>query len=36
SMQAARAFYDSTEYARARAARANAAIMNMFIVEGLA
>jgi uncharacterized protein (DUF1330 family) len=36
SMQAARAFYDSPEYARARAARANAAVMNMFIVEGLA
>jgi uncharacterized protein (DUF1330 family) len=36
SLQAARAFYDSPEYARARAARANAAIMNMFIVEGLA
>ncbi len=36
SLQAARAFYDSAEYARARAARANAAIMNMFIVEGLA
>lgn len=36
SLQAARAFYDSHEYARARAARANAAIMNMFIVEGLA
>ncbi len=36
SAHAARAFYDSPEYARARAARANAAIMNMFIVEGLA
>jgi uncharacterized protein (DUF1330 family) len=36
SVSAARAFYDSAEYARARAARANAAIMNMFIVEGLA
>ncbi|GAB4481707.1 MAG: DUF1330 domain-containing protein [Burkholderiaceae bacterium] len=35
SMAAARAFYDSPEYARARAARAGAAIMNMFIVEGL-
>jgi uncharacterized protein (DUF1330 family) len=36
SVEAARAFYDSPEYARARAARAGAAIMNMFIVEGLA
>ena len=36
SMEAARAFYDSAEYRRARAARANAAIMNVFIVEGLA
>jgi uncharacterized protein (DUF1330 family) len=36
SIEAARAFYDSSDYARARAARAGAAIMNVFIVEGLA
>jgi uncharacterized protein (DUF1330 family) len=34
SMEAAQAFYDSPEYGRARAARAGAAVMNMFIVEG--
>ncbi len=35
SMAAARAFYDSPEYAKARAARENAAVMNMIIVEGV-
>ena len=35
SMEAARAFYDSPEYSRARAARDGAAIMNMLIVEGV-
>jgi uncharacterized protein (DUF1330 family) len=34
SMEAARTFYDSPEYAKARAARENAAVMNMMIVEG--
>ena len=32
---AARAFYDSSEYSRARQARAGAAIMNMVIVDGV-
>lgn len=32
---AAQAFYDSETYRQARAARANAAAMNMFIVEGI-
>jgi uncharacterized protein (DUF1330 family) len=35
SAQAAQAFYDSPEYGLARKARANAAVMNMFIVEGV-
>ncbi|MEO8938040.1 MAG: DUF1330 domain-containing protein [Burkholderiaceae bacterium] len=35
SMAAARAFYDSDEYRKARSARAGAAIMNMLIVEGV-
>ena len=35
SMAAARAFYDSPEYRKARAAREGAAIMNMLIVEGV-
>ena len=35
SMAAARAFYDSPEYTKARAAREGAAIMNMLIVEGV-
>jgi len=34
-MAAARAFYDSAEYRKARAAREGAAIMNMLIVEGV-
>ena len=34
SVAAARTFYDSPEYARARAARAGAAIMRMIVVEG--
>lgn len=34
SLQAAHAFYDSSEYKRAREARAGAAIMRMVIVEG--
>jgi len=34
SAEAARQFYNSPEYAKARAARAGAAVMNMFIVEG--
>jgi uncharacterized protein (DUF1330 family) len=32
---AAQAFYDSAEYGQARAAREGAAIMNMFIVQGV-
>jgi uncharacterized protein (DUF1330 family) len=36
SVAAARRFYDSTEYARARQARAGAAIMRMVLVEGVA
>ncbi|MGA2548829.1 MAG: DUF1330 domain-containing protein [Burkholderiaceae bacterium] len=35
SFDAARAFYDSPEYERARRVREGAAIMNMLIVEGL-
>lgn len=35
SMAAARAFYDSPEYRKARTARDGAAIMNMLIVEGV-
>ena len=35
SMQAAKAFNDSTEYAKARAARQGAAIMRMVVVEGV-
>jgi len=35
SVQKARAFYDSAEYAKARQARAGAAIMRMVVVEGL-
>lgn len=35
SMAAARAFYNSAQYRRARNARETAAIMNMYIVEGV-
>ena len=35
SIEAARAFYDSAEYRKAREARKDAAIMNMLIVEGV-
>jgi uncharacterized protein (DUF1330 family) len=35
SLQAAQAFYNSPEYALARKAREGAAIMNMFVVEGV-
>lgn len=35
SPQAARAFYDSTEYSQARAAREGAAVMRMVMVEGV-
>ncbi|HNU12207.1 MAG TPA: DUF1330 domain-containing protein [Rubrivivax sp.] len=35
SMDKAQAFYDSTEYAKARAAREGAAVMRMIVVEGL-
>ncbi len=35
SMAAARAFYDSDTYGKARAAREHAAVMNMIIVEGV-
>ena len=35
SVEAAKAFYDSPEYAKARKARENAAEMNMIIVEGV-
>jgi uncharacterized protein (DUF1330 family) len=35
SVEAARAFYDSPEYRKAREARAGAAFMNMLIVEGV-
>jgi uncharacterized protein (DUF1330 family) len=34
SMTAARSFYNSAQYRRARNARDRAAIMNMYIVEG--
>ncbi|MEP6941825.1 MAG: DUF1330 domain-containing protein [Betaproteobacteria bacterium] len=35
SLEKARAFYDSTEYVAARAAREGAAVMNMVAVAGL-
>ena len=35
TFQAARTFYDSPEYGRARSAREGAAVMNMLIVEGV-
>jgi uncharacterized protein (DUF1330 family) len=35
TLAAAQAFYDSPEYTKARNARDGAALMNMFIVEGL-
>lgn len=35
SVDAARAFYDSEEYLRARHARSNAALMRMVMVEGV-
>lgn len=35
SVEAAQAFYDSPEYAKARKAREGAAVMNMIIVEGV-
>ena len=35
SVEAARAFYDSDEYRKARAAREGAANMNMILVEGV-
>lgn len=35
SMDAARQFYESEEYRKARSAREGAAIMNMLIVEGV-
>jgi uncharacterized protein (DUF1330 family) len=35
SVAAAKAFYESPEYRKARAAREGAAIMNMLIVEGV-
>jgi uncharacterized protein (DUF1330 family) len=35
SMDAARSFYDSDEYKKARNAREHAAVMNMLIVEGV-
>ncbi len=35
TVAAAKAFYDSPEYRKARAAREGAAIMNMLIVEGV-
>lgn len=35
SVEAARRFYDSTEYSRARQAREGAAVMRMIVVEGL-
>ncbi len=35
SMEAAKAFYESPEYRKARSAREGAAIMNMLIVEGV-
>lgn len=35
SVTAAQAFYDSWQYRRARNAREGAAVMNMFIVQGI-
>ena len=35
SVEAARRFYDSAEYARAKEARTGAAVMRMIVVEGL-
>jgi len=35
SVEKARAFYESTEYTKARVAREHAAIMQMIVVEGL-
>jgi uncharacterized protein (DUF1330 family) len=35
SMSAAKAFYESPEYRKARSAREGAAVMNMLIVEGV-
>ncbi|RCX11980.1 DUF1330 domain-containing protein [Extensimonas vulgaris] len=35
SMEAARAFYDSPEYRKARAAREGAAVMRLLAVEGV-
>ncbi len=35
SVQAAKVFYDSPEYLQGRAARANAAVMRMVLVEGV-
>ncbi|ANY15519.1 DUF1330 domain-containing protein [Bordetella pseudohinzii] len=35
TMDGARAFYDSWQYRRARNAREGAAVMNMFIVQGM-
>ncbi|WP_374692430.1 DUF1330 domain-containing protein [Accumulibacter sp.] len=35
SLQQAKRFYDSPEYQQARAARGDAAAMNMLVVEGL-
>lgn len=35
SVEQARAFYDSTDYGRARSAREGAAIMRMLVVEGV-
>ncbi|WPB58179.1 DUF1330 domain-containing protein [Xylophilus sp. GOD-11R] len=35
SVPAARAFYDSPQYGKAREARAGAAVMRMVVVEGL-
>ncbi|MFM2398683.1 MAG: hypothetical protein RL341_840 [Pseudomonadota bacterium] len=35
TLAAAQAFYDSPEYVKARKARDGAAVMNMFVVEGL-
>jgi len=35
SMTAAQTFYDSWQYRRARNAREGAAVMNMFIVQGM-
>ncbi|HEY2928561.1 DUF1330 domain-containing protein [Piscinibacter sp.] len=35
SLDEARAFYNSTEYGRARQARAGAAVMRMVLVEGV-